>query len=221
MQERVKSQIILHNPLLSVVVQQAVTVSLKMILRRYRPRNTERKTDAGHTIVHGSTTYDFHILPSGLISPSCLNLIGTGTVVHVPSFFNELEALESKGLKDVRKRIWISNRAHVCLDLHAVVDGLEEGGLGGKKVGTTGKGIGPCYSDKAARRGLRVGEILDEKLFEGKLRTLEKGYRQRFGDLKYDVEEEIGRFKVSPTPPTHLTQTAPLTLCSQRAEISY
>ncbi|GIK04823.1 hypothetical protein Aspvir_008920 [Aspergillus viridinutans] len=151
--------------------------------------------NAGHTIVHDNITYDFHILPSGLVSPSCVNLIGAGTVVHVPSFFKELASLEEKGLKDAGKRIFISDRAHVCFDLHSVVDGLEEAKLGGRKVGTTGKGIGPCYSDKAARRGVRIGEILDETVFERKLRSLHAGYTARFGDLEYDVEEEIGRFK--------------------------
>lgn len=152
--------------------------------------------DAGHTIVHDSVTYDFHILPSGLVSPKCINLIGAGTVVHIPSFFKELGALAEKGLVDADKRIFISDRAHVCFDLHSVVDGLEEAKLGGRKVGTTGKGIGPCYSDKAARRGVRVGEILDEEVFERKLRNLHSGYRNRFGELAYDVEEEINRFKV-------------------------
>ncbi|EAW07284.1 adenylosuccinate synthase ADE12 [Aspergillus clavatus NRRL 1] len=151
--------------------------------------------NAGHTIVHDNITYDFHILPSGLVSPKCVNLIGAGTVVHVPSFFKELASLEGKGLKGAGKRIFISDRAHVCFDLHSVVDGLEEARLGGRKVGTTGKGIGPCYSDKAARRGVRVGEIMDEAVFERKLRTLHAGYTARFGDLEYDVEEEIGRFK--------------------------
>ncbi|KJK62878.1 Adenylosuccinate synthetase [Aspergillus parasiticus SU-1] len=151
--------------------------------------------NAGHTIVHGDKTYDFHILPSGLISPSCINLIGAGTVVHVPSFFKELASLEEKGLEGASKRIFISDRAHVCLQLHSVVDGLEEAKLGGRKVGTTGKGIGPCYSDKASRRGIRVGEILDEAVFERKLRSLDAGYRARFGDLEYNVEEELAQFK--------------------------
>ncbi|KAL3492878.1 Adenylosuccinate synthetase [Aspergillus germanicus] len=151
--------------------------------------------NAGHTIVHGNVTYDFHILPSGLISESCVNLIGAGTVVHVPSFFKELLALETKGLQGAAARVFISDRAHVCFDLHSVVDGLEEAGLGGRKVGTTGKGIGPCYSDKASRRGVRIGEVLDEPVFERKLRTLHAGYVARFGELNYDVEEEIARFK--------------------------
>lgn len=76
------------------------------------------------------------------------------------------------------------------------MDGLEEAKLGGRKVGTTGKGIGPCYSDKASRRGVRIGEILDEVLFERKLRTLDASYRARFGELEYNVEDEIALFKV-------------------------
>ncbi|KAK2735058.1 hypothetical protein FQN55_002303 [Onygenales sp. PD_40] len=150
--------------------------------------------NAGHTIVHDNITYDFHILPSGLVSPSCINLIGTGTVVHVPSFFKELAAIESKGLQEAHKRIFISDRAQVCFDLHSVVDGLEEAILAGKKVGTTGKGIGPCYSDKAARRGVRIGEVLEEGVAERKLRSLAAGYTRRFGELKYDLEEEVKRF---------------------------
>lgn len=102
--------------------------------------------NAGHTIVVGSgadkITYDFHLLPSGLINPACMNLIGSGVVVHVPAFFKELKDLEAKGLKDVRERILISDRCQVVLDLHQKLDGLEEVELGKKSIGTTGKGIG-------------------------------------------------------------------------------
>lgn len=120
--------------------------------------------------------------------------------MHLPSFFKELDALKAKGLKDAHKRIFISDRAQVCFDLHSVVDGLEEASLAGKKVGTTGKGIGPCYSDKASRRGVRIGEVLEEGVVEDNLRKLEAGYRARFGELNYDLEEEIGRFNVCAFP---------------------
>jgi adenylosuccinate synthase len=152
--------------------------------------------NAGHTIVANGQTYDFHILPSGLINPTCKNLIGSGCVVHVPSFFAELKALESKGL-DATDRLFVSDRAHVVFDLHQLVDGLEEVELGGAAVGTTRKGIGPAYSCKAARSGVRISEIFDEVNFERKLRALAAGYKKRFGDLlKYDVEDEIARCKV-------------------------
>ena len=202
-QERGRSQICSRRRRLSVAVLPVVTVCLlplPPLPSTHSPPSSNQSirsiTDAGHTIVHNSTTYDFHILPSGLISPSCINLIGAGTVVHVPSFFKELAALEEKGLENASKRVFISDRAHVCLDLHSVVEGLEEAKLGGRKVGTTGKGIGPCYSDKAARRGIRIGEILQEEVFERKIRSLHAGYTSRFGQLEYDLEGEIGRFKV-------------------------
>ncbi|KAH8792564.1 Adenylosuccinate synthetase [Hyaloscypha finlandica] len=151
--------------------------------------------NAGHTIVANGVTYDFHLLPSGLINPECQNVIGSGVVVHVPSFFKELNDLEVKGLKDVRSRILISDRAHIVFDLHQLVDGLEEVELGGKSIGTTRKGIGPAYSTKAARSGIRICEVFNETLFNQRLRELAAGYKKRYGDLlKYDVEEEISRF---------------------------
>jgi adenylosuccinate synthase len=79
-------------------------------------------------------------------------LIGSGVVFNVRSFWSELTDLEEKGLKGVRDRIFVSDRAHVNLDLHSLVDGLEEIELGEKKIGTTGRGIGPTYATKAARR---------------------------------------------------------------------
>ncbi|KIV79880.1 adenylosuccinate synthase [Exophiala sideris] len=161
--------------------------------------------NAGHTIVVNGTTYDFHILPSGLINPSCkINLIGTGCVVHIPSFFKELKALEEKGLQGVRERILISDRAQVCFDLHGVVDGVAEdksktieGGKG--MIGTTRKGIGPCYSDKVARRGVTFWMLVnEEQRWEKRLRDLEAGYRKLYGDAAlqgYDVEEEIKKLR--------------------------
>lgn len=169
-----------------------------------RPTNSLR-SDAGHTIVHHGVTYDFHILPSGLCAPKCINLIGSGTVVHVPSFFRELNALEAKGLTGARERVFISDRAQVCFDMHSVVDGLEEAALAGRKVGTTGKGIGPCYSDKAARRGVRIGELFEEGVLDRKLRIMAEDYKRRYGELmEYDVDEELARFtvwKLSLNPP--------------------
>lgn len=115
---------------------------------------------------------------------------------HVPSFFKELEELEAKGLAGVRDRILVSDRCQVNFDLHAAVDGLEEVELGERKIGTTGRGIGPSYSTKAARSGARVHDIFDQDAFEHKLRRLATSYRNRYGDLlQYDVEDEITRFR--------------------------
>ena len=148
--------------------------------------------NAGHTIVANDIKYDFHILPSGLIVPHCRNLIGSGCVVHIKSFFAELRALKEKGLS-TEGRIFISSRSHVVFDLHQRVDGLEEQELGKQKVGTTGKGIGPCYSTKGARSGIRIGELVNDKEdTDRRLRNMARGFQKRYGDLlKYDVEEEI------------------------------
>ncbi|KAF4551047.1 Adenylosuccinate synthetase [Elsinoe fawcettii] len=150
--------------------------------------------NAGHTIVVNSTTYDFHILPSGLINPRSINLIGSACVVSVPQFFHELDQLNTHGL-DTKDRIFISDRAQVLFELHQLVDGLEEVELGDAKVGTTRKGIGPCYQTKHGRSGVRVGEVFDKEGMDGKLRTMARAYKKRYGDLlEYDVEKEIKRF---------------------------
>ncbi|KAM0449273.1 hypothetical protein ACHAO4_007620 [Trichoderma viride] len=147
------------------------------------------------SIVANGVSYSFHLLPSGLVNPNCRNLIGSAVVAHIPSFFAELEELERKGLEHVHDRIFISDRVHIDLDLHVAVDGLEEVELGDRKVGTTGRGIGPAYSTKAARSGIRLAEVFNAELFNSKLRRLASGYQKRYGDLlKYDVEEEIARF---------------------------
>ncbi len=132
------------------------------------------------------------------MNPRANNLIGSGVVVHVPSFFEELIDLEKKGLENVRERIFISDRCHVVLDLHTRVDGLEEQELKGNSIGTTKRGIGPCYSTKAARSGIRVGDVFSKELFDRKIRELARGYKLRFGSLldSYDVEAEITKFDV-------------------------
>ncbi|EHK15358.1 uncharacterized protein TRIVIDRAFT_217202 [Trichoderma virens Gv29-8] len=159
--------------------------------------------NAGHSIVANGVAYSFHLLPSGLINPNCMNFIGSDVVFHVPSFFSELKQLDEKGLPNVYDRILVSDRVHINFDLHAAVDGLEEIELGERKIGTTGRGIitnftvnGPSYSTKAARSGIRLADMFDQELFEAKLRRLAHGYKARYGDLlKYDVEEEIERFR--------------------------
>jgi adenylosuccinate synthase len=151
--------------------------------------------NAGHSIVANGVSYSFHLLPSGLINPNCLNFIGSGVVFHVPSFFSEMAELVEKGLPSVEDRLLVSDRVHIILQQHIAVDGLEEKELGDKKIGATGRGIGPTYSKASAREGVRLVDVFNKELFDSKLRRLEAGYRKRFGDLfVYDVEEEIARF---------------------------
>jgi len=144
----------------------------------------------------GGQTYSFHLLPSGLMNPNTDNLIGSGVVFNVETFFKELTELESKGVPRVHERIHISSRCHLNFTLHAAVDGLSEQELGTNQIGTTRKGIGPAYSTKAARDGLRVIDLYNES-FEQKLRSLAEGYRKRYGErLEYSVEDEIQKFRV-------------------------
>lgn len=151
--------------------------------------------NAGHTIEANGVKYDFHILPSGLLNPMCVNLIGSGCVVYVPQFFHELETLQKQNI-NTKERIFISDRAHIILELHLKIDGLEEVELGKGNIGTTGKGIGPTYSTKMSRSGIRVAELFDHATLETKVRRLAMGFKKRFGDLlQYDLEDELDKLK--------------------------
>ncbi|KAG0227862.1 phosphoribosylaminoimidazole carboxylase ade2 [Actinomortierella wolfii] len=150
--------------------------------------------NAGHTIVVGDVKYDFHMLPSGLVNKNCTSVIGNGVVVHVPSFFAELENLEKKGL-DCTGRLLVSDRAHLVFDLHQTIDGLKELELGRGSIGTTRKGIGPTYSSKASRGGLRVHHLYNFDEFAEKYRTMVGNKKKRYGEFEYDIEAEIERYK--------------------------
>lgn len=154
--------------------------------------------NAGHTIVapiNGvKKTFAFHLLPSGLVNQKCTGIIGNGVVVHVPSFFEELDALQAQGL-DCTGRLFISDRAHLVFDFHQIVDGLKEVELGGSSIGTTKKGIGPAYSGKASRSGLRVHHLFDQETFATKFRKIVEGRFKRYGHFEYDTEGEIVRYK--------------------------
>jgi len=155
--------------------------------------------NAGHTLVvpigpeRVRTKFAFHLLPCGLINEAVTGIIGNGVVVHLPSFFQEFDALREKGL-DCAGRLFISDRAHLVFDFHQIVDGLKEVELGGSSIGTTKKGIGPAYSAKASRSGLRVHHLFDPS-FSDKFRKLVEGRYKRYGYFEYDTEGEIERYK--------------------------
>ncbi|KAJ2805306.1 Adenylosuccinate synthase [Coemansia guatemalensis] len=150
--------------------------------------------NAGHTIVVDGVKYAFHMLPSGLVNLKCVSVVGSGVVVHLPSFFSELEELEAQGL-DCDGRLFISDRCHLVFDFHQIVDGLKEGELGRGSIGTTKKGIGPAYSSKASRSGIRVHHLYHPEEFEKRLRTIVAARYRRYGDFGYDVEAELARYK--------------------------
>lgn len=107
-------------------------------------------TVEGHTIVVEGKKYAFHLLPSGILYDTVTCVIGNGVVLHLPSFFQELEALTLAGI-DHKGRVLISDRAHLLFDLHMALDGASEVQRGQSQIGTTRRGIGPCYSNKADR----------------------------------------------------------------------
>lgn len=150
--------------------------------------------NAGHTIVVDGTSYDFHMLPSGLINPRCLNLIGSGVVVHISSFFKEMNTLIGKGLGNVKDRVFLSDRAHLVFDFHQMIDGAEESALGALELGTTKKGIGPTYASKAARSGIRVHHLFHPEEFKSRFVALVKTTQMRYPDLEIDVEAELKRY---------------------------
>lgn len=162
--------------------------------------------NAGHTIVVNGVKYDFHMLPSGLVNPNCQNLLGNGVVIHLPSFFKELETLEAKGLTNCRERLFVSSRAHLVFDFHQITDKLRENELAGrskdgKNIGTTGKGIGPTYATKASRSGLRVHHLVNDlpgawEEFEAKFRRLVETRQLRYGKFDFDIEGQLAQYKV-------------------------
>ncbi len=145
-------------------------------------------SNAGHTIVTNNKKYVFHLLPSGMLHNDIIGVIGNGTVVHLLDLLKEIDELEGLGL-DILNRLKISDRAHLLLDYHREIDRKLEELKGADKVGTTKKGIGPCYTDKAMRIGIRVGDIEDIGIIKEKVKNNCEFHNQTLGlDLDTDAE---------------------------------
>jgi len=123
--------------------------------------------NAGHTVVVGEQTYALHLLPSGILSPGCTPVIGNGVVVDLSVLFEEIDALEARGVDT--SRLVVSADAHVIASYNRTLDRVAERFLGSKKIGTTGRGIGPTYADKMNRTGIRVQDLFDEKILRAKV----------------------------------------------------
>lgn len=146
--------------------------------------------NAGHTIIFDGKKFVLRSIPSGIFDKGKINIIGNGCVIAPDLFMAEAKELEAAGY-ELTERLHISRRAHLILPTHRVLDRAYEAAKGKNKVGTTGKGIGPTYSDKAARVGLRVGDILNN--FEAKYAALKARHEQILRDLNftdYDLKEE-------------------------------
>ncbi len=126
--------------------------------------------NAGHTVWIGEKKYVLRLVPSGILHPHCVCVIGNGVVVDAQALVEEVDGLESMGI-DASRRLFVSNRAHLILPHHREIERLSEDRLGEERVGTTMRGIGPTYEEKYGRRGLRVGDLLHSEDFARKLRT--------------------------------------------------
>lgn len=126
--------------------------------------------NAGHTIRVGNEETILHLVPSGILHPGALCLVGNGVVLDPEVFLHETEELAARGVDVSPARLAVSKKAHLILPYHKSLDKAREAKRAGHKIGTTGRGIGPCYEDKAARVGLRAGDLADPDLVRAKVR---------------------------------------------------
>jgi adenylosuccinate synthase len=127
-------------------------------------------SNAGHTVCVGDQEYKLHVVPAGVLNPHTLNVVADGVVIDPAGFCGELEGLKKRGIPC--DNLKISGNAHVILPYHRLFDELEEKRKGGKAIGTTGRGIGPAYQDKAARIGIRMRDFVDHDVFKERLETV-------------------------------------------------
>ena len=124
--------------------------------------------NAGHTVVIGDTKFILHLLPCGVLHPGKINVMGNGMVIDPEGLIKEMADLADGGIA-IADNLLISDRAHVVMPYHKLLDRLSEKRASGGKIGTTGRGIGPCYADKMARVGFRIADLYDEKVFRTRL----------------------------------------------------
>jgi adenylosuccinate synthase len=123
--------------------------------------------NAGHTVVIGDEKYALHLLPSGILTPGCTPVIGNGVVIDLAVLFHEIDGLDARGVDT--SRLLVSANAHVITEYHRTLDKVTERFLGSRKIGTTGRGIGPTYADKMNRLGIRVQDLFDDKILQAKV----------------------------------------------------
>ncbi|MFC8382707.1 MULTISPECIES: adenylosuccinate synthase [unclassified Nocardia] len=154
--------------------------------------------NAGHTVVlPNGDKFALHLIPSGILTPGVKNVIGNGVVVDPGVLLDELAGLEERGVDT--SGLLLSADAHLIMPYHVAIDKVTERFLGNRKIGTTGRGIGPCYQDKVARVGVRVADVLDEKILtqkveaalEFKNQVLVKIYNRRALDPQQVVDEVL------------------------------
>ncbi len=149
--------------------------------------------NAGHTVVADGNKYVFHLLPSGILHKKTICVIGNGVVIDPEQLITEMAEVEKNGY-DVRSSLIISDAAHLIIPYHRAIDGAMEESSD-KKIGTTKKGIGPCYSDKCLRIGIRVGDIFDEAYLESRLKETLSAKNKQLGKIFDKPEFDLNEIK--------------------------
>src|SRR3954468_20726121 len=151
--------------------------------------------NAGHTVVVGDERYALQLIPSGILYDHVIPVIANGVVVDMPTLFNEIDTLEKRGISCAR--LIVSSHAHLIFPWHQAWDAFNEVGRGDAKIGTTLKGIGPAYADKANRNGLRAGDVFDLSAFAAALKErarIEDQALTKAGAAGFDVDDVVARF---------------------------
>lgn len=148
--------------------------------------------NAGHTIVRDGKKYVFHLLPSGLLTEGNIGVVGNGCVVDMHQLCTEIDELEANGLS-LDGRIFVSDRAQILFPYHMEIDGLQEKQRGSDGIGTTKRGIGPCYGDKIARQGIRGIDLLTKNVFEKKLRSIASRLKAIY-KIELDISDELKKY---------------------------
>jgi adenylosuccinate synthase len=143
--------------------------------------------NAGHTIIIGQEEYKLHLIPAGILQPHTICYISAGTVIDPEVLISEMQGLEARGIR-VKGRLWISPAAHVIFPYHRQLDLCLERTKGERSIGTTGRGIGPCYADKANRLGIRIGELMRPDLFPKILKSVLQIKNEELSKL-YEAEK--------------------------------
>ncbi|HEX5370694.1 MAG TPA: adenylosuccinate synthase [Dehalococcoidia bacterium] len=150
------------------------------VIARYSAGN-----NAGHTIINNLGLFALHIVPAGIFYPDKTCIVGNGVAVDPQVLLEEIESLESRGVST--ERLFISDRAHVVMPYHPIIDQLDEKLRGAAAVGTTGRGIGPCFADKVGRLGLRMGDLVNPQAFRDRL-SFVLPYKNAVLTKLYDAE---------------------------------
>jgi len=141
--------------------------------------------NAGHTVINPYGDFKMHLVPSGIFHPEVTCIVGNGVVINPPVLLEEIDQLKKRGV--AVDKLFVSDRAHLIMPYHTLLDGLEEEARGGAALGTTRKGIGPCYMDKTGRLGIRSGDLLEREAFLERLRYV-LGYKNRILTRVYDAQ---------------------------------